>query len=433
MSEAWPRPAVHRSVFAKLVLIMLAMAFCLIGLVAGFFTLFVTPVVGASVYRMLDDYTARIARDAPSRDQARRIATRLDLQIRYEGPDGSWTTDETLPTIAQAMDEERSHWRSLGRGHSRYVATAPNGGRYLFAWEFGRRTKAAHDRLLLLLLTGMTAVFCAAYLVLTRALRPLRALHQGVQRLSAGDLDVVLENRTRDEFGVLTEAFNRMAGRVKEMVKARDQLLIDASHELRSPLTRLKVALALLPDSTKKTQAEGDVAVMEAMITELLEFERLRDRRALRATPEDLVALLREAARTYEDGRPGVRAFASPPEILLELDVDGVRTVLRNLLDNAVKYSLPDSREIELSARREGSNLVVQVKDDGPGIPEADLPHLFEPFFRVDRSRSRKTGGYGLGLSICKRIVEAHGGRIEVANNPTRGACFTLIFPAPPA
>ena len=88
---------------------------------------------------------------------------------------------------------------------------------------------------------------------------------------------------------------------------------------------------------------------------------------------------------------------------------------------------------LELSVRRDGPSLVVQVKDDGPGIPEADLPHLFEPFFRVDRSRSRKTGGYGLGLGICKRIVEAHGGRIEAANNPTRGACFTITFPAPPA
>jgi signal transduction histidine kinase len=427
MSEAWPRPTVHRSIFAKLLLIMLVMALCLIGLVVGFFTLFVNPVVGASVDRMLGDYAGRIARDAPNQDEAQTLATRLALQIRYEGPDGSWSTDATLPTIAEARDEA-GHW-SASWGRSRYVVTAPNGGRYLFSWEFGRRTKAAHDRLLLLLLTGMVAVFCAAQLVLTRALRPLRALQEGVQRLSAGDLDVVLENRTRDEFGALTEAFNRMAGRVKEMVKARDQLLLDVSHELRSPLTRLKVALALLPDSTKKKQAERDAAEMEAMIADLLEFERLRDPRALRTTREDLVALLREAARTYEDAPPGVRVRASPPEIPLDLDVDGVRTVLRNLLGNAVKYSLPDSREIELEAQREGDSLVVSVKDDGPGIPVEDLPHLFEPFFRVDRSRSRKTGGYGLGLSICKRIVEAHGGQIQAANNPTRGACFTLTFP----
>src|SRR4029079_18142008 len=115
--------------------------------------------------------------------------------------------------------------------------------------------------------------------------------------------------------------------------------------------------------------------------------------------------------------------------LAVDLDALGLRTVLRNLLDNAVKYALPDSRPIELSARREPGLLIVAVRDDGPGIPAGALPHLFEPFFRVDRSRSRKTGGYGLGLSICKRIVEAHGGRLEASNNEGRGACFVMSFP----
>jgi signal transduction histidine kinase len=215
-------------------------------------------------------------------------------------------------------------------------------------------------------------------------------------------------------------------------VRARDQLLRDVSHELRSPLTRLKVALALLPESPKKVQAEADTAEMEAMITELLELERALDGPP-RTARVDLVAVMREAARAYQDGPPDVRVTASPPEIPLDLDVEGVRTVFRNLLGNAVKYSLPDSRPIELSATREGDSLVVRVKDDGPGIPEADLQSVFEPFFRVDRSRSRRTGGYGLGLSICKRIVEAHGGHIAASNNPTRGACFTLTFRLPPS
>jgi two-component system osmolarity sensor histidine kinase EnvZ len=116
------------------------------------------------------------------------------------------------------------------------------------------------------------------------------------------------------------------------------------SHELRSPLTRLKVALALLPDSTRKERAEADVAEMEAMVTELLEIERLSDPRALRTTRQDLFALLRESARLYEDAPPGVRVVADPQEIPVDLDADGVRTVLRNLLDNAAKHSLPDSR-----------------------------------------------------------------------------------------
>jgi len=430
MTERPRRPPAHRSVLARLVLVMLVMALCLMGLVVGFFLRFVNPALTAAVERTLGDDARRIAASAPGLDEARRLASQLDLQIRYEGPGGGWTTDPSLPTIAEA--QAGAPESDFTTDYSRYVVDAPNGGRYLFAWEFGRTTRTAHDRMLMWLLALMVAVFVAAHVVFRRALRPLGALQEGVARMSAGDLDVSLPNLTRDEFGVLTDAFNAMAARVRQMVVSRDQLLLDVSHELRSPLTRLKVALALLPDSAKKAQAESDVAEMDAMIGELLEFERLREGRTRPLTRVDLGSVLHEAARPWQEGPPGVRVRVSPSEIPAAVDVDGVRTVLRNLLGNAVKYSLPDSRPVELSLTSTESALVLRVIDDGPGIPEADLERVFDPFFRVDRSRSRKTGGYGLGLSICKRIVEAHGGRIDASNNPGRGACFTLSFPPTP-
>lgn len=108
----------------------------------------------------------------------------------------------------------------------------------------------------------------------------------------------------------------------------------------------------------------------------------------------------------------------------VDIDREKVRTVLRNLLENAIKYSLPDSRAIEVSAVQNGDHVVIRVTDDGPGIPERDVASLFEPFFRVDRSRSKKTGGYGLGLSISKRIVEAHGGTIGVGEQCEAGSVF---------
>ncbi len=106
-----------------------------------------------------------------------------------------------------------------------------------------------------------------------------------------------------------------------------------------------------------------------------------------------------------------------------------MRTVIRNLVENAIKYSLPDSRTVELSAAEKGQQVVIRVTDDGPGIPEPDIPSVFEPFFRVDRSRSKRTGGYGLGLSISKRIVEAHGGTIAVETDAKRGASFVVTLP----
>jgi signal transduction histidine kinase len=425
-------PPVHRSVFGKLVAIMLVMAFCIMGLVFGFFLHFVNPIVSVTVDRMLSDYGRRLANDTPDLAEARYLAGVLKVQIRYEGPDGAWTTDERLPSIAEvARTRPTAYWARPVWGQAGYLASAPNGGRYFFAWEFGQRASTAHDRLLLMLLASMIVVFFAAHLVMTRALRPLRALQDGVARLSAGDLDVLVEHQSRDEFGLLTDAFNRMAARVRDMVRARDQLLMDVSHELRSPLTRMKVALALLPDSAKKSQAEGDVAVMDALTTQLLERERLRDGRALRPAHVDLVPLLHEAARPYQDAHPGVEVSTSAGAVEVDLDVDAVHTVLGNLLDNAVKYSLPDSRPVRLTATREPDAVVVRIVDDGPGIPVEDRASIFEPFFRVDRSRSRKTGGFGLGLSICKRIAEAHRGRLEAsANGAGRGTTFTLTLPA---
>jgi signal transduction histidine kinase len=105
--------------------------------------------------------------------------------------------------------------------------------------------------------------------------------------------------------------------------------------------------------------------------------------------------------------------------------------VLRNLLENAFKYALPDSGPVAVSLGEDDAAVTLRVADDGPGIPEEDLPHLFDPFFRVDRSRSKKSGGYGLGLSICKRVVEAHRGGITVVNRPGRGASFEIVLPKP--
>ncbi len=161
----------------------------------------------------------------------------------------------------------------------------------------------------------------------------------------------------------------------------------------------------------------------------MLELERLRGGRAVIPVRQDLVSILHEVAEGFQNDPPGVRVVSSSPEILVEVDGEKLRTVLRNLLENAMKYSFPQSHPVEVSAARTDETVVVRVTDHGPGIPESDRERLFEPFFRIDRSRTKSTGGYGLGLSISKRIVEAHGGTIGVENNAGPGATFTLTLP----
>lgn len=288
-----------------------------------------------------------------------------------------------------------------------------------------------HNGLLVLLLVVIVAVVLATYVFLEQLLRPLRVLTDGVARLGDGDLDVKLPHTASDEFGRVTEAFNHMVERVRDMIGAREQLLIDVSHELRSPLTRMKVTLELPPDEAQRARLAEDIAEMESMVTTLLELERLRMRRGISAAREDLVAMLHEVAARFQDRPPGVRVVPTARAVIVEVDGEKIRTVLRNLVENAVKYSLPRSRPVELSAVMNADTVVVRVTDDGAGIPDGDVARIFEPFFRADRSRSKTTGGYGLGLSICKRVMEAHGGSIRVERPAGGGASFILTFPNP--
>jgi signal transduction histidine kinase len=419
----------HSSVFAKLVAVMVTMAASLLLLVGGFFWLIISPAVSTSMNRVLDEYARTIAATSPDVDTARRLGARLDLQVRYEGPRGGWSTISDLPQIEEVRKKGVTGWTPLLRGRHYYIVAGPDRGAYLFAWSVPRGMLGAHHALLILLLLVMTLVVLTAHAVLNRLLRPLRDLNDGVARLGAGELDVMLPNQTRDEFGRLTAAFNQMVGRVREMIAARDQLLLDVSHELRSPLTRMKVALEMLPRSEQRTGMATDVAEMERMIAQLLELERLRGSRGVSPVRHDLMPILREVAHNFENRPPGVRVVSTLREVPLDIDADKIRMVFRNLLENATKYSLPQSAPVELSAVQDGDTVVVRVTDHGPGIPEADHERVFEPFFRVDRSRTKRTGGYGLGLSICKRVMEAHGGSISVESADHQGASFVLTFP----
>lgn len=421
------RVRLHRSVFARLVAVMAASTLAIVVIVATLFF----GVVGGNIStfrRIADDHARLLAAEAPNEARAKEIAARLDVAIRFEGPSGSWSTDPALPTIDE-VEREKASARGPLRGADTTIAEGPGGSSYLFSWAHEKRLRAAHDRFLVLALLLVLLVVVVAHEMIRRSLRPLRLLHAGVERLAEGELAVAVPATSRDEFGALSGAFNAMVARVREMVAGRDRLLRDVSHELRSPLARMKVALALLSEDGKTRGMKADVAEMEALIALLLELERLRDGRALSLGTHDLVPILRAAAAPFEDAPPGVLVELPAGELPARVDPEKIRSVLGNLLENAAKYALPDSAPVVLSAARESDAVVIRARDDGPGIPEADQATLFEPFTRVDRSRSKKTGGYGLGLAICKGIVEAHGGTIALEPREGRGTTFVVRLP----
>jgi signal transduction histidine kinase len=269
-----------------------------------------------------------------------------------------------------------------------------------------------------------------SYALVRRLFRPLEWLNEGVREAARGNLDHGVAIRGRGELAELSAAFNEMTGRIQGMIKAREQLLLDVSHELKTPLTRIKVALELgRPDTPAVVRR--NVGELETMVTELLETARLDSGPgALTRMPVDLAALAREAALPFLESRPGVRLEGLPDSLPAVVDGNRAHTVLRNLLENAIKYSAHQDRPVEVTGNRGEGRVSITVMDRGYGIPEADQAAVFEPFFRVDKSRNKDTGGYGLGLSLCRKIMEAHGGGIILESGEGRGTTVTTWFPA---
>jgi signal transduction histidine kinase len=257
----------------------------------------------------------------------------------------------------------------------------------------------------------------------------LRWLRQGVAKVGLGELSHQVPAGRPDELGELATAFNTMTDRIRKLITSKEQLLLDVSHELRTPLTRMKVALAMLAESPAKINLQEDVAEMERKVSELLETARAVNVKAgLNLQGTDLMHLIKEAAAEFEGVEPGIQIEDCAEALSLDLDRRQMGRAIKNIIDNALKYSPPGSLPVEVSMDHEDSRVVIAVHDHGIGIPEEDLAFVFEPFYRVDKSRTPSTGGYGLGLSLVKTIVEAHGGSIAIDSKPDIGTTVRIYL-----
>jgi signal transduction histidine kinase len=192
----------------------------------------------------------------------------------------------------------------------------------------------------------------------------------------------------------------------------------------------MKVALEFLEDSQAKQSIQTDMQEMEKMVTEILETARMQHKyENLKKQPTNLVRLLQEMLPEFENQPPGIEMVEFPSEVMATVDPEKIKTVFENLINNAIKYSRPDSGPIRISYRSHKSYEIIRIADKGVGIPQEEQSHIFEPFYRIDKSRAKDTGGYGLGLSLCKTIMEAHEGKIEVQSWPEEGTTVILFFP----
>jgi two-component system sensor histidine kinase CpxA len=285
------------------------------------------------------------------------------------------------------------------------------------------------------------AILAAAImsLLLARYLSsPIMRLQKASRALAAGALETRVGrpfNRRNDEVGTLARDFDAMAERIQALVTAKETLLRDVSHELRSPLARIRMALALA-QRRAGTEAQPDLERIEreaekldALIGQVMTLTRLRTATAPR---RDAVRLDRLVGEVVDDARfehPASRVeLTTSGPIEVRGDADGLKSAIENVVRNALIYGDP-AQAVEVEATATADAAHVRVLDRGPGVPESDLSRIFEPFYRTDKSRDHRKGGQGIGLAITSRVTELHGGSVEARNRAGGGLEIDLKLP----
>ncbi|MGC9397442.1 MAG: ATP-binding protein [Anaerolineae bacterium] len=297
------------------------------------------------------------------------------------------------------------------------------------------------DQLRGALLLGGLAAFVSAMLLaglLTRGIvAPVRRLTRAAQAVADGDLDARAPVKGRDEIGELAQTFNSMAASLQRAEQARRAQTADIAHELRNPLSVLQGTLEALADGVYDPTPDNiepaldQVRTLNRLVGDLRTLA-LADAGELRleCQPVDVVALLEHAVEAYRESfaEREMRLAYTPAmqPLTVYADYERLTQVVGNILSNAVRYASAAGGTVQITARIAQAGVEVAIADNGPGVPDADLPHIFERFWRGDPSRSRATGGSGLGLAIARHIILAHSGRIWA--EPTPGGGLTVAF-----
>ncbi len=352
--------------------------------------------------------------------------------VIYSGAGVPLASNAFEPVPPPSMEElgRAAQGDAIHLASSRNIVKACRDGSGRYVSVGGPRQRPALGSLFVSV-AALVLIVAIGSIPLARSLvKPLRELVAAASRFGEGDLTARARLQRTDEIGDLAVAFNAMAGKLEARLLAEKEMLANISHELRTPLARVRVVLDLAQDDPARAvpllgEISRDFRELEHLTEDVLATVRLDfeendgsgGRRALRLrlAQVDLTALLSHSVTRAVEAHPERELVLDAPEALPELCADPqlLRRLFDNLLENALKYS---TGAIVVRPLVERDSLIVQVEDRGIGIDRVDLVRIFEPFFRTDRSRQRATGGSGLGLALCRRIVELHGGTIDAAS-----------------
>ncbi len=367
--------------------------------------------------------------DPPNLVVAQELADSLPFELRIEGQGINWTSSPRIDSVSsynfQPAPPPYGNVYFSHRRRAEYLLIQHRGYQYLFALDNGFRKGSERRHGTLFLLLG--AIFLLLYFAIRRLFRPIEVISGQVEKIGAGDLTQAVEVGGGGELAMLADGINRMSGQIKTMLESKSGLLLAISHELRSPITRMRVNLELLDESDTQQQLIADLQEMESLVGAILESERLNSGHApLNLERCQLVTVIEEVVLQHP-GRKRIKTRLSPVEI--SADNLRLKLLVKNLIDNACLYSAELEKQVDVTLRSDGDAAWIEVADRGVGIDADEIPRLTEAFYRPDSARQRQTGGYGLGLYLCQLIVDAHGGQLIIESTPGKGTRVSVCLP----
>ena len=369
----------------------------------------------------------------PNLSNAMRLAEELDWTINIRNPIMRWSSDpdNRLDVDSSAFSRNLTTDAEVRTINNEDIIRVNRGGYDFYLYQ---RSLSENPINLFVVYVGAAlavVVLFLNYFMVNKLLDPVRMLRRGAERIQKGDLGYRVESNRQDELGELTESINHMADSLQSMLEAKRQLLMAISHELRTPITKAKLRLEFMPESEEKEQLREDIDEIDLLISDLLEAERLNNEHAVLVDePVFISEFVQGVSEQFQDYEGGIVIECPEEDREFHLDRLRIRLLITNLLNNAIRHG--ESNPITVRLEYMGERAILEVIDQGEGIPEEHLDQISEPFYRADSSRQRNTGGFGLGLYLCRLIAQAHGGELIIRSKVGEGTHITVNLPPHP-
>ncbi len=395
------------------------------------------------------DYMLADIQYPPNIGKAEEVVGQMPFDMKIVGTDLDWTSSPqfiitdainfelstlNVAKIKADIAEGRATSREgveAARYKNRTYAKIPFGDYTIFLVTPKMSVAAQRTYIVEAIIAFTLLILLICYALVQRIFRPIKSIEEGAKRIGQGHLEYRIDVKQKDELGSLAQKINQLAVNVQEMLAAKQRLNLGVSHELRSPLTRARLEVELLEDSRIKEDLLNEINAMETIIANLLDSEAINyGHKKLKLELFELSEMIGQMIQKSGFLSKSNIAFI-PLDRAAQVEADKTlfEVMIKNILENAIRYNPAEGEPIQIRVEQMEHTYEIKIRDFGPGLSKEDLIKVTEPFYRPGQSRSRQSGGFGLGLYLCKQIVEAHQGTITIENHEETGAVVAVTIP----